>query len=57
MIDYVERLKDLGFTMLSSARIYEFFMQYFNKDILEYLIEKLEREKDVEKVQSQSDRA
>ena len=52
MIDYIERLKKLGFTMLSSARIYEFFMQYFNKNTLEYVIEKLEREKDVEKVQS-----
>ena len=50
MIDYIEKLKELGFTMLSSARIYEFFMQYFNKDILEYVIDKLEREKNVEKV-------
>lgn len=50
MIDYIERLKQLGFTMLSAARVYEFFMQYFNKDILDYVIEKLEREKDVEEV-------
>ena len=47
MIDYVERLQSLGFTMLSSARIYEFFMLYFNKDLLDYFIEKLERDNNV----------
>lgn len=56
MAEYIERLQELGFTMLTSARIYEFFMLYFNKDLLDYFIEKLERE-NVEEIQSKSNRA
>lgn len=49
MAEYIERLQKLGFTMLTSARIYEFFMLYFNKDLLDYFVKKLEKE-NVEKV-------
>lgn len=52
MIDYLEKLQKLGYSMLTARRIYEFFIQNFGRDILDYVIEKLEREKDVEEVQS-----
>lgn len=57
MGEYTKRLRALGFSMLSSARIYEFFVKYFDRDILDYIIDKMERDKHVENVQSESDRA
>lgn len=49
MQEYIERLKKIGKTTLEAVRIYEFFMLHFDKKLLDYIVDKMEKDY-VEKV-------